>query len=168
MKKTIVVMIFLVLLSIAVYLLNINRTKPINQNQISIPKTTQVVGADRDTHGCIGSAGYSWCESKNKCLRVWEEACLENVSQEIQSLLAKKYNKPIGEVKITISKQDGNFVGGSVVFGQGGSGEGGIFLARKVGNIWEVVFDGNGSIDCIKIRQTYNFPDSILKPNFCD
>jgi len=32
-------------------------------------------GSDRDTHGCIGSAGYSWCESKRKCLRIWEEPC---------------------------------------------------------------------------------------------
>lgn len=35
----------------------------------------KVVGADRDEHGCIGSAGYSWCEEKNKCLRIWEENC---------------------------------------------------------------------------------------------
>lgn len=34
-----------------------------------------VVGGDRDEHGCIGSAGYSWCEAKGKCLRVWEESC---------------------------------------------------------------------------------------------
>lgn len=34
-----------------------------------------VVGGDADEHGCIGSAGYSWCESKQKCLRVWEEDC---------------------------------------------------------------------------------------------
>jgi len=34
------------------------------------------VGGDRDKHGCIGSAGYSWCESKKKCLRIWEESCL--------------------------------------------------------------------------------------------
>lgn len=33
------------------------------------------VGGDRDRHGCIGSAGYSWCEAKKKCLRGWEEAC---------------------------------------------------------------------------------------------
>lgn len=37
--------------------------------------TTPIVGGDRDVHGCIGSAGYSWCEVKNKCLRVWEEKC---------------------------------------------------------------------------------------------
>lgn len=35
----------------------------------------QIVGGDRDEHGCIGSAGYSWCEVKGKCLREWEEPC---------------------------------------------------------------------------------------------
>jgi hypothetical protein len=34
-----------------------------------------MVGNDRDEHGCIGSAGYTWCESKGKCLRSWEENC---------------------------------------------------------------------------------------------
>ncbi len=34
-----------------------------------------IVGNDRDIHGCIGSAGYSWCAIKQKCLRVWEEPC---------------------------------------------------------------------------------------------
>jgi hypothetical protein len=37
--------------------------------------TGQIVGNDRDAHGCIGSAGYSWCEAKQKCLRPWEETC---------------------------------------------------------------------------------------------
>jgi len=32
-------------------------------------------GSDRDAHGCIPSAGYSWCDSKQKCLREWEENC---------------------------------------------------------------------------------------------
>ncbi|MFH1054997.1 MAG: Kazal-type serine protease inhibitor family protein [Candidatus Altiarchaeota archaeon] len=35
------------------------------------------LGGDRDEHGCIGSAGYSWCEAKQKCLRKWEENCTE-------------------------------------------------------------------------------------------
>jgi len=35
----------------------------------------QVIGGQRDEHGCLGPAGYSWCEAKQKCLRVWEEAC---------------------------------------------------------------------------------------------
>lgn len=33
------------------------------------------LGGDRDIHGCIGSAGYSWCEEKQKCIRPWEENC---------------------------------------------------------------------------------------------
>lgn len=37
--------------------------------------TAMMPGSDRDSHGCIGSAGYSWCEPKQKCLREWEEAC---------------------------------------------------------------------------------------------
>ena len=46
---------------------------PIDRGIIST--ITPIVGGDKDTHGCIGSAGYSWCEIKNKCLRVWEEKC---------------------------------------------------------------------------------------------
>lgn len=30
---------------------------------------------DRDAHGCIGSAGYQWCEVMQKCIRQWEEKC---------------------------------------------------------------------------------------------
>lgn len=39
----------------------------------------ELLGSDRDNHDCIGSAGYSWCESKQKCLRIWEEDCPEFV-----------------------------------------------------------------------------------------
>jgi hypothetical protein len=41
----------------------------------SIATTTPVIGGDKDEHGCLGPAGYSWCAVKNKCLRVWEEKC---------------------------------------------------------------------------------------------
>lgn len=34
--------------------------------------TEQVVGGDRDKHGCIGSAGYSWSQVKNTCVKIWE------------------------------------------------------------------------------------------------
>jgi putative hemolysin len=35
----------------------------------------QLVGNDTDEHGCKASAGYSWCEAKQKCIRTWEENC---------------------------------------------------------------------------------------------
>ncbi|MFA5077132.1 MAG: hypothetical protein WC488_01770 [Candidatus Micrarchaeia archaeon] len=32
-------------------------------------------GNDTDSHGCIGSAGYTWCDTLQKCMRPWEENC---------------------------------------------------------------------------------------------
>ena len=40
-----------------------------------IGETEIMPGSDRDEHGCIGSAGYEWCEPKEKCIRPWEEDC---------------------------------------------------------------------------------------------
>lgn len=34
-----------------------------------------IIGGDKDEHGCLIAAGYSWCEAKQKCLRTWEEPC---------------------------------------------------------------------------------------------
>lgn len=85
----------------------------------------------------------------------------------VRAFLANKYNKPVSEVKITITKEVSGFAAGSVLFGQGGSGEGGMWLAI-LDNGWNVVWDGNGNVDCNKMRMDYGFPDTILKPNFCD
>lgn len=37
-------------------------------------KIAGMPGSDRDEHGCIGSAGYSWCERTKQCERPWELA----------------------------------------------------------------------------------------------
>lgn len=44
----------------------------------------QRVGADRDAHGCIGSAGYAWCAREAACVRPWELAAAKGfaVSEE--------------------------------------------------------------------------------------
>jgi hypothetical protein len=177
--KIISTILSLVILGVVGYLFYQTNTSPITKETITsntqptaTPDTkpiTNTVGNDSEEHDCDGWLGYSWCEVKNKCLQISEEPCYINIEQEIQYQLANKYNKPTNEVNIIINLQDGNYIAGSVKFGQGNqSEEGGIFLARKVKNIWEVVFDGNGSIDCIKMRQDYGFPDTILKPNFCE
>lgn len=53
------------------------------------------IGGERDEHGCLGSAGYTWCESKQKCLRTWEEPCEEETLPE-----------PVIEPEITESDDD--------------------------------------------------------------
>ena len=32
----------------------------------------KLVGADRDEHDCIGSAGYTWSDALHQCIRIWE------------------------------------------------------------------------------------------------
>ncbi|GLQ24923.1 hypothetical protein GCM10007853_27970 [Algimonas ampicilliniresistens] len=32
----------------------------------------EIVGADRDNHGCIPSAGYQWSQLRKECIRLWE------------------------------------------------------------------------------------------------
>jgi len=32
----------------------------------------QIIGGDKDEHGCLVAAGYSWNESEQKCVRGWE------------------------------------------------------------------------------------------------
>lgn len=35
----------------------------------------RIVGGDEDEHGCIGSAGYAWCEAEKRCIKLYEESC---------------------------------------------------------------------------------------------
>jgi len=39
------------------------------------------LGSDRDKHGCIGSAGYLWCEHTSQCERPWELAEREGIEK---------------------------------------------------------------------------------------
>lgn len=147
----------------------VSDTAESSQESDSVPvENNTMLGGDRDEHGCIGSAGYTWCEPKEKCLRIWEEECYENLEQEIEYLLAEKHNTSAEDVHVTIDKQYEKHASGSVSFGEGGVGEKGMFLAAEIDNIWSVLFDGNGSVDCEQMRLQYGFPDEILQPNFCD
>ncbi len=57
--------------------------KTINDDKVIFTykeETPKVVGGDRDEHGCIGSAGYQWCASTSQCVRPWELAKTQNLS----------------------------------------------------------------------------------------
>lgn len=138
-----------------------------------IYKNISVVFRDKagnivDQYGCIISADYSWCEAGQKCLRIGEEICDSDAQLEVRHILADKYQRVLSEVSVTVIRSDGSHAAGSVMFGEGRPGESGMFLAVKTDGKWEVVYDGNGSIDCNKMRQQYQFPDEILRPEFCD
>jgi len=52
-----------------------NRNQEIQQNDSN--ESPQAIGGQKDEHGCLGPAGYSWCPSTEKCQRMWEEYCEE-------------------------------------------------------------------------------------------
>ncbi|MCX6737041.1 MAG: DUF333 domain-containing protein [Candidatus Parcubacteria bacterium] len=52
---------------------------------VETKKANNLVGGDKDIHGCIATAGYSWCEAKQKCLREFEEPCVESSPVNVTS-----------------------------------------------------------------------------------
>jgi len=40
--------------------------------ELTTPQQEMMVGGDRDEHGCIGSAGYSWSALREECIQVFE------------------------------------------------------------------------------------------------
>ncbi len=41
----------------------------------------KIIGGEKDEYGCLIPAGYQWCPSKQKCMRMWEEYCEEYKEQ---------------------------------------------------------------------------------------
>lgn len=124
----------------------------------------QLVGGDVDEHGCKGSAGYSWCESKKKCLRIWEEGCPQaNDNELIKQALFKKNNWPDdGTLTLTISTNDGKYASGGVT----AEGGGGYFYAAKVNDKWKIVADGNGVIMCTNLTAYPDYPKTLIPECF--
>jgi hypothetical protein len=62
-----------------IYFYDQYEAKKLVENQTIINNTIlndTLVGSDRDEHGCIGSAGYSWCDNLKECIRPWETVCV--------------------------------------------------------------------------------------------
>lgn len=69
----------------------------------------QKVGGDRDVHGCIGSAGYTYSQINNKCIRTFEQKIkLKDVSSDksYTSMTAVIFSKDMKRAEIFIP--DGN------------------------------------------------------------
>lgn len=63
-------MAIIALMAVAILLLGCTYPQPPAQNE-----SGKIVGNDRDSHGCIGSAGYQWCDALQECIRSWETDC---------------------------------------------------------------------------------------------
>ena len=90
----------------------------------------------------------------------------ENDGEKIKAALVKKHSWNSDDIIVTVSENDGQFARGGVKEKSSEVG-GGMFLAVKKNGEWEIVFDGNGTVDCQMIKSTYQFPLSMLK-GICD
>ncbi len=112
-----------------------------------------------------------WC-AKQVTKPVWKtkgdkpQLMGENRDEDIKQILADKYQKTSDKVFLKISGETPQFVKGSVKYDVN-EGPGGMFLATKLSGKWEVVFDGNGAVDCQKMKSQYAFPSEILE-GVCD
>ena len=52
-----------------------NSTMPANNATGAANNSAPLIGGDRDSHGCIASAGYAWCEALQACIQPWETNC---------------------------------------------------------------------------------------------
>lgn len=129
---------------------------------VSVAPTQQLIGNDKDEHGCIGSAGYTWCAVKNKCLRIWEEPCPASTTSDADAiknaLFQKNKWKETDGITVTVSTNDGQYASGTVT-AQGG---GGYFYAIKVNGEWKIVADGNGTISCASLIPYPDYPSSLI------
>jgi hypothetical protein len=66
----------------------------------------QIVGNDRDEHGCIGSAGYTWDAEIGSCIRVWEK---NNICELAGGIWLEQYNECEYISKSLCEKYDGVF-----------------------------------------------------------
>jgi putative hemolysin len=192
--KVILILFILVTIGIGLYFFSVNKNKTINNSNtpvvniktptevpaVNMPNPASVYCNEHDGQSVIRTASDGsqsgvcvfkdgnecdeWLFFKGECTA---SSPVPGTEKAVQAFLANKYNKQLSDVKVTVEKEAGGFAAGSVRYGEDESGEGGMWLAIA-GNRWNVVWDGNGSIDCAKLRQQYGFPDTILKPNFCD
>lgn len=69
----------------------------------------QKVGGDKDAHGCIGSAGYTYSQIKNDCVRVFEQKIkLNEVKPKVSStsMTAVIFSKDMNKAEIFLPEQN--------------------------------------------------------------
>lgn len=76
----------------------------------------------------------------------------------IKAALVAKHGSPAASLKVTVNKVEGDFAQG----GASGEGGGGMWFAARVGGLWNLVWDGNGVIECSDIAPYPGFPSSMI------
>lgn len=93
-----------------------NATPNQSENTTETPEVTQevpMVGGDRDEHGCIGSAGYTWSALRGECIQVFEvgtrlDPLEENEEVAVISAFVVTKDGDNSQVELFITNEDQN------------------------------------------------------------
>ena len=77
-KNAVFILIILLLIGIIIFFYY-SSNKELEEELIPVDFVPEIIGGQRDEYGCLVSAGYSWCESSQKCMRLWEEGCDDEI-----------------------------------------------------------------------------------------
>ena len=130
------------------------------------PDGKHLIGGDKDEHGCLIGAGYSWCEVKQKCQRMWEETCITPEDEAalvdaVKKAIIAKRGQSASTLVIKATSAESSYAKGSATPPVEDVG-GGMWFAAKVNGKWELVWDGNGNILCADLEKYPNFPSSYI------
>lgn len=64
-----------------------------------------VVGSDKDEHGCIASAGYTWSEVQKDCIHLWEKGVRMNAVDDAGKTLFLVFSPDSTQVELFFSEE---------------------------------------------------------------
>ena len=62
-------------------------------------------GSDKDEHGCIASAGYTWSEVQKDCIRLWEKGVRMNAVDDAGKTLFLVFSPDSTQVELFFSEE---------------------------------------------------------------
>ncbi|WP_410881588.1 hypothetical protein [Myroides sp. DW712] len=90
-----------------------NNTTKKSTNRPESDTTPEMMGGDKDDHGCLGSAGQTWSELKQKCLQLFEEGLrLDPVSTEGSAVISAFVveNEDQSKLELFLPEEDGSII----------------------------------------------------------
>lgn len=92
-------------------------------------------------------------------LNIEDTAQVELIKTQIKEAIVEKRGEQARNLTITVAKIEGDYAqGGASEIGMGG----GMWFAAKKGGQWQLVWDGNGIINCDELAGYPDFPNSII------
>lgn len=67
---------------------------------------TTIVGNDKDEHGCIASAGYTWSEVQKDCIRLWEKGVRMSAVDDAGNTLFLVFSPDSVQVELFFSEEE--------------------------------------------------------------